>query len=59
VAQAAVRADLLQALDRLRALAAQVALATSSSVRSRTFVSGESPSAAQIFCAVGCPIPKM
>ena len=29
----------------------------SSSVRSRTFSSGERPSSAQIFCAVDGPIP--
>ena len=69
MADAAVRADLAEALDRLRALAAQVALdlevrvdvlaerVTSSSVRSRTFLSGESPSAAQILRAVDWPIP--
>ena len=30
---------------------------TSSSVRSRTFASGSRPSAVQIFCAVGWPMP--
>jgi hypothetical protein len=69
MADAAVRADLAEALDRLGALAAQVAstcrfssmywrsFVTSSSVRSRIFVSGSRPSAAATLRAVGWPIP--
>jgi hypothetical protein len=69
MADAAVRADLTEALDRLGALAAEVALpcrfssmywrsfVTSSSVRSRTFVSGFRPSAAATLRAVGWPMP--
>ena len=69
MAQAPVGADLGQALDRLRPLPAQIALdllvrvdvvaelGDFPSVRSRTFVSGERPSASQILSADGWPIP--
>jgi hypothetical protein len=57
VAQAAVGADLRQALERLGALPAEVAL--SGSVKSRIFSDGESPVPSQTLSAVERPIPKM